>query len=40
MLRQLNESTQRASAAVDTALAWIEEHNRRIAEMERAAAAR
>lgn len=35
MLRRLDESTQRASAAVDSALAWIEASNRRIAEMER-----
>lgn len=39
MLRQLNESTQRAGRAVDSALAWIEASNQRIAEMEQAAAA-
>jgi uncharacterized protein (DUF1778 family) len=34
MFRRLTESTQRASAAVDSALAWIEASNRRIAQME------
>lgn len=36
MLRRLNESTRRASATVDGALAWIEASNQRIAAMERA----
>lgn len=35
-LRELSESTQRASEAVDDALAWVEASNRRIAEIERA----
>jgi len=34
MLRQLTESTQRASATVDRALMWIEASNQRIAQME------
>lgn len=37
MLRQLNESTQRAGRAVDSALAWIEISNQRIVEMEQTA---
>ena len=39
MLRQLHESTQRAGRAVDSALAWIEASNQRIAEMEQAVTA-
>lgn len=34
MLRQLTESTRRASATVDRALTWIEASNQRIAQME------
>lgn len=34
MLRRLDASGQRASAAADSALAWIEASNRRIAQME------
>jgi uncharacterized protein (DUF1778 family) len=37
MLCQLEESSRRASEAIDSTLAWIEASNQRIAEMERAA---
>jgi uncharacterized protein (DUF1778 family) len=39
-LCQLDESSQRASEAIDGTLAWIEASNGRIAEMEQAAVAR
>lgn len=38
MLRRLDELTRQAAAAVHDAIAWIGASNRRIAELERAAA--